>query len=112
MVVWGVRCTMHSQIFGEVMDIMPDRRSGGRTTATEIGAIRAKFLIAAFLSIETAMVYWFFHDPIISGFLGVGVLWFVADSIALSKQRAYTPGQKCVFLCAVNCPADLGLYRK
>src|SRR5258707_13343369 len=78
--VWGAMFAMHSHIFGEVMDIVPDRRSGRRTTATEIGAIRAKFLIAAFLSIETAMVYWFFHDAIISGFLGVGVLWFVADS--------------------------------
>ncbi len=84
--VWGAMFAMHSHIFGEVMDIMPDRRSGRRTTATQIGAVRAKFLIAAFLCVEVGMVYWFFHDAIISGFLGVGVLWFVVDSSVLWKE--------------------------
>jgi 1,4-dihydroxy-2-naphthoate octaprenyltransferase len=74
---------MHSHAFGEVMDIVPDQQSGRRTTATQIGAIRAKFLIAALLCVETGMVYWFFHDAIIAGFLGVGALWFVVDSSVL-----------------------------
>src|SRR5258707_8637333 len=86
---FGALFAMHSHVFGEVMDIVPDRQSGRRTTATQIGAIRAKVLIAACLSIETAMVYWFFHDAIISGFLGVGVLWFVVDSSVLWNERAY-----------------------
>src|SRR5260370_27179433 len=32
--VWGAMFAMHSHIFGEVMDIMPDRRCGLQTAAT------------------------------------------------------------------------------
>jgi 4-hydroxybenzoate polyprenyltransferase len=93
---------MHSHAFGEVMDIVPDRKSGRRTTATQIGSVRAKFLIAAFLCVESGMVYWFFHDAIISGFLAAGVVWFVVDSSVLWKDRAYTPRQMRAFMWAWN----------
>src|ERR1700730_12278401 len=95
--VFGALFAMHSHIFGEVMDIVPDRKSGRRTTATQIGAVRAKLLIAALLCVETGMVYWFCHDAVISGFLGAGVVWFVLDSIMLWKERTYTPGQMRAF---------------
>src|ERR1700719_3595146 len=108
--VFGALFAMHSHVFGEVMDIVPDRRSGRRTTATQLGAVRAKFLIAALLCTETAMVYWFFRDVIIAGFLGAGVLWFVVDSGVLWKERSYTPGQMRAFMWAWNGAAVLGMY--
>jgi 4-hydroxybenzoate polyprenyltransferase len=108
--VFGALFAMHSHVFGEVMDIVPDRRSGRRTTATQIGAVRAKLLIAVFLCVETAMVYWFFHDAIISGFLAAGVLWFVVDSSVLWKERSYTPAQMRAFMWAWNGAAVLGMY--
>ncbi|HXN51025.1 MAG TPA: UbiA family prenyltransferase [Candidatus Acidoferrum sp.] len=108
--VFGALFAMHSHVLGEVMDIVPDGRSGRRTTATQIGAVRAKFLIAAFLCIETAIVYRFFHDAIIAGFLGVGVLWFVVDSSVLWKERSYTPGQMRALMWAWNGAAVLGMY--
>ena len=108
--VFGALFAMHSHVFGEVMDIVPDRRSRRRTTATQIGAVWAKLLIAAFLCVETVMVYWFFHDAIISGFLGVGVLWFVVDSSVLWKECSYTPGQMRAFMWAWNGAAVLGTY--
>src|SRR6266404_5957743 len=107
--VFGALFAMHSHVFGEVMDIVPDRRSGRRTTATQLEAVRAKFLIAALLCIETAMVYWFFCDVIIAGFLGVGVLWFVVDSSVLWKEHSYTPGQMRAFMWAWNGAAVLGM---
>jgi len=58
--LFGALFAMHSHIFGEVMDIEPDRLSGRRTTATWVGRVRAKFLIAAFLCIETMLVRIFF----------------------------------------------------
>jgi 4-hydroxybenzoate polyprenyltransferase len=105
--IFGALFAMHSHVFGEVMDIVPDRRSGRRTTATQLGAVRAKFLIAALLCIETAMVYWFFRDAIIAGFLGMGAVWFVADSSVLWKERPYTPGQMRAFMWAWNGAAVL-----
>jgi 4-hydroxybenzoate polyprenyltransferase len=53
----GALFAMHSHIFGEVMDIEPDRLSGRRTTATWIGALASKFLIAGVLCVEAALVY-------------------------------------------------------
>ena len=108
--VFGAMFAMHSHVFGEVMDIVPDRRSGRRTTATQIGAVPAKFLIAAFLGIESALVYGFFHDAIIAGFLGAGVLWFVLDACVVWRARSYTPGQMRAFMWAWNGAAVLGMY--
>ena len=108
--LFGALFAMHSHIFGEVMDIVPDRRSGRRTTATEIGAVRAKFLIAAFLCVETSLVYVFFHDAIVAGFLAAGVFWFVLDAILLWKARPYTARQMRAFMWAWNGAAVLGMY--
>jgi len=108
--VFGALFAMHSHIFGEVMDIVPDRRSGRRTTATHIGAVRAKLLIAAFLCVETSLVYGFFHDAIIAGFLAAGVFWFALDAILVWKERPYTPAQMRAFMWAWNAAAMLGMY--
>jgi hypothetical protein len=70
----------------------------------------AKFLIAAFLCVETGMVYWFFHDVVISGFLGVGVLWFLVDSRVLWKERSYTPRQMRAFMWVWNGAGVLAMY--
>ena len=108
--LFGALFAMHSHIFGEVMDIEPDRLSGRRTTATEIGRVRAKFLIATFMCIETALVGIYFRDWIVSGFLALGVLWFLIDATLLWKGRAYTPKQMRLFLWGWNAAALLGMF--
>ena len=100
---------MHSHIFGEVMDIEPDRLSGWRTTATVIGRVRAKFLIAAFLCVETALVQFYFRDWTITGFLAIGALWFLVDATLLWKERAYSPREMRLFLWGWNAAALLGM---
>lgn len=108
--VFGALFAMHSHVFGEVMDIVPDRMSGRETTATRIGAVAAKFLIAAFLCIEIALVFRFFHDTVIATFLATGALWFVADASWIWKDRGYSPKQMRAFLWAWNAAALLGMY--
>src|SRR5207302_6498969 len=104
---------MHSHIFGEVMDIEPDRLAGRRTTATVIGRVRAKFLIAAFLCIETALVQFYFRDWTIMGFLAIGVIWFVVDATLLWKERAYSPSEMRLFLCGWNsCTSRRNLWER
>ena len=92
------------------MDIMPDRKSGRRTTATQVGAIGAKILIAVALCIETVIVYRWFHDMIIAGFLAAGILWFALDASVVWKERSYTPRQMRAFMWAWNGAAVLGMY--
>ena len=108
--VFGALFAMHSHVFGEVMDIEPDRLSGRTTTATLIGRVPAKFLIAGFLSIETALVYFYFHDSIIAGFLVIGMIWFVLDAAVLWKSRAYSPTEMRLFLWGWNIAALLGIF--
>jgi 4-hydroxybenzoate polyprenyltransferase len=101
---------MHSHIFGEVMDIEPDRLSGRRTTATWVGRVRAKFVIAAFLCIEAMLVRIFFRDWIITGFLAFGALWFLIDASLLWKDRPYSPKDMRLFLWGWNAAALLGMF--
>jgi len=107
--LFGALFAMHSHIFGEVMDIEPDRLSRRRTTATSIGRVSAKFLIAAFLCVETALVRIYFRDWIVTGFLAFGALWFLLDATLLWKNRAYRPKEMRLFLSGWNAAALLGM---
>jgi 4-hydroxybenzoate polyprenyltransferase len=106
----GAMFAMHSHIFGEVMDIEPDQLSGRRTTATSIGRVAAKFLIAAFLCTETILAQIYFRDWIITGFLGFGALWFLIDATLLWQNRAYRPKEMRLFLWGWNVAALLGMF--
>jgi 4-hydroxybenzoate polyprenyltransferase len=107
--LFGALFAMHSHVFGEVMDIEPDRMSGRQTTATLIGRVPAKLLIAAFLCNEAGLVTFYFHDLIIAGFLAIGMLWFVLDAAALWKNRPYSTAEMRLFLWGWNIAALLGI---
>jgi len=107
--LFGALFAMHSHVFGEVMDIEPDRMTGRRTTATLIGRVPAKLFIASFLCIEMGLVYFYFQDAIIAGFLAFGALWFVADAAAVWKNRPYSPMEMRLFLWGWNIAALLGI---
>jgi 4-hydroxybenzoate polyprenyltransferase len=108
--VFGALFAMHSHIFGEVMDIGPDRAAGRATTATRLGAIRAKIVVAAILCVECEMVWWYFRDFVIAGFLAAGAVWFVADAFLMWKERAYSPTVMKLFMLGWNAAALLGIY--
>ena len=108
---FGGLFAMHSHLFGEVMDIAPDRVSGRTTTAVRIGAVRTKLLIAAFLGVEAALVARYFRDPVISGFLAAGVLWFVADAQWFWRSRLYSPKTMKLFMWIWNAAAVLLILR-
>lgn len=104
---FGGLFAMHSHLFGEVMDIAPDRESGRTTTAVRIGALQTKLLIALFLTVEVALVTRYFQDPLMAGFLAAGVLWFVADACWFSGNRLYRPQTMRLFMWLWNAAAVL-----
>jgi 4-hydroxybenzoate polyprenyltransferase len=108
--LFGAMFAMHSHIFGEVMDLEPDRRSGRRTTATLLGAVRSKLLIAAILCVETVLVYFSFRDLVITGFLGLGAAWFLSDALLIWKNRPYRPSEMRLFMWGWNAAAFLGMF--
>jgi 4-hydroxybenzoate polyprenyltransferase len=108
--LFGALFAMHSHIFGEVMDIAPDKSSGRRTTATLIGAVPSKLLIASLLLVETLLVFVFFRDLVITVFLGAGSLWFLADALLVWKNRPYSPRQMRLFMWGWNAAACAGMF--
>jgi 4-hydroxybenzoate polyprenyltransferase len=100
--LFGAMFAMHSHIFGEIMDIEPDRLSGRRTTATTIGAIPSKLVIVIFLAVESALVYTCFKDVWMTGFLTFGALWFLLDATVIWKDRLYSTLQMRAFLLGWN----------
>ena len=107
--LFGALFAMHSHVFGEVMDIEPDRLSGRKTTATGIGRVPAKFLIAAMLGVESALVYLSFGDRVVTGFLAMGAVWFVVDATLVWKNRAYSPTEMKLFMWGWNAAALAGM---
>ena len=103
--LFGALFAMHSHVFGEIMDLEPDSSIGRRTTAVVIGRGPAKLLIATFLAAETALVYEFFRDPLLTGFLLASAAWFVLDATLLWRSRPYAPAQMRFAMLAWNAIA-------
>jgi 4-hydroxybenzoate polyprenyltransferase len=108
--LFGALFAMHSHVFGEVMDIAPDRIAGRRTTATVLGAVKAKVLIATILCMEIALLWTFFQAGIVAIALGVGVLWFVLDAILLWRSHPYKPLEMRMFMWAWNAASIAAIY--
>jgi 4-hydroxybenzoate polyprenyltransferase len=100
--LFGALFAMHSHVFGEIMDIEPDRLSGRRTTATIIGVVPSKLLIAFFLVMEGELIYFCFHDRWITGFLAFGALWFLLDATVVWRDRLYSVMQMKCFMLGWN----------
>src|SRR5207247_8834426 len=74
--VFGALFAMHSHVFGEVMDVEPDRSAGRRTTAAVIGRVPAKLLIVTLLFCEAVLVVRVFGAKQLAAFLLVTAAWF------------------------------------
>ena len=103
--VFGALFAMHSHLFGEIMDLEPDRISGRRTTATIIGRVRSKGLIGAALFVESVLVFAAFRDVLIAGFLMLSAGWFLLDALVLWGARPYRPAEMRFFLLGWNVAA-------
>lgn len=107
--LFGALFAMHSHVFGEIMDIEPDEKSGRHTLATKIGRVRAKLFVASLLLIEFFLIVRFFNDRAIAIFLASGAVWFLLDATLFWKNRAYSPPQMRLFLWGWNIAAVLGI---
>jgi 4-hydroxybenzoate polyprenyltransferase len=103
--LFGALFAMHSHVFGEIMDIEPDRLSGRRTTATVIGMPPSKFLISSMLVVEALLVYKYFGDIWISAALAFGAVWFLLDALVVWRSRPYSLAQMRIFMLGWNAIA-------
>lgn len=107
--VFGALFAMHSHLFGQIMDYVPDLRAGRRTTAGTIGVRPAKALMAAFLAAESVLIWTCARDPWIAAALAAGALWFTLDATRLWRARPYSDAQMRFFLLAWNAVALLSI---
>lgn len=103
--LFGALFAMHSHVFGEIMDLEPDRQAGRRTSATVIGAIAAKLLISGMLVAEAFVVRHYFNNLWIAGALAFGALWFALDALAIWRKRPYSLPLMRIFMLAWNAIA-------
>jgi 4-hydroxybenzoate polyprenyltransferase len=107
--LFGALFAMHSAVFGQVMDIEPDRSAGRRTTATAIGRVRAKLLMAVLMLCEAGLVVRFFEAKQVAGFLLLSAAWFALDATVLWRGRPYSNGQMRFAMLAWNAIALISI---
>lgn len=107
--VFGALFAMHSHLFGQIMDIVPDRLAGRRTTVALLGLVPAKGLAATLIAGEGFLAWHYFHDAIAAGALALGALAFVADALILWRDRLYGPVEMRCFFLGWNAVAVLTL---
>jgi len=107
--LFGALFAMHSHVFGEVMDLEPDRAAGRRTTATVIGRVPAKLLMAALMLVEAGLVVWFFGAKEVAGFLLLSAVWFAIDATVIWRSRPYSNREMRFFLLGWNAIALISM---
>ena len=107
--VFGALFAMHSHLFGELMDLEPDRAVGRRTTAVTIGRLPAKALMIALLAGEAVLVWQNTHDLWIAAFLAGGACFFIADAAFLWHAHPYEPWQMRLAFLGWNAAALLSI---
>ncbi len=107
--LFGALFAMHSAVFGEVMDVEPDRAAGRPTTATVIGRVPAKLLMAVLMVVEAGLVVRLFGASAVAGFLLVSAAWFTLDATVMWRSRPYSTREMRVFMLGWNAIALISL---
>ncbi|MCW5518430.1 UbiA family prenyltransferase [Aureitalea sp. L0-47] len=108
-VVYLCLFAFQAHMAGEIMDIEPDLKAGKRTTATLIGRIPSKLIMLGLLLVEVYILYFWFDDLVLSGFLAIFVLWLLIDLLFLFRGKPYTVFQMKLFGIAMNVSAILSM---
>jgi len=103
--LFGAMFAMHSHLFGQIMDLGPDRAAGRRTLAGVLRARPAKWLLIAFLAAEAVLIWKWARDPWLAAFLTASAVWFMLDVMLLWRDRPYSPGEMRFSFLAWNAVA-------
>ncbi len=80
---------MHSHLFGQIMDLEPDREAGRTTTAVRLGVLPSKALLVALLATEALILWTAYSDPYVTVFLAGAAVVFAADATFVFRDRPY-----------------------
>lgn len=100
---------MQSHIMGEVMDIVPDRKAGRKTTGTVLGTRKTKLLIIGIVFLEVALLFTIYQEYIFGGLLAVGLVWLLLDVFVIYKEKQYSVLEMKLFALMSNVVAVLSM---
>ncbi len=100
---------IQSQLIGEVMDIEPDKKAQRKTTATQLGMKRTKFLIIFIVALEVSLLFFVYQDFIFGGMLALGLIWLLLDLFLIFKNRTYSLSEMKLFGIGSNVIALLSM---
>ena len=93
---------IQSHLMAEVMDIIPDRKTNRKTTATILGTKKTKLLIIGIVTVEALMLFLVFKDHIFGSLMSIGLLWVLLDLFIIFKTRTYSLLQMKLFAFGSN----------
>lgn len=107
--VYLVLFAFQAHIAGEIMDIEPDKRALKRTTAVILGRKKTKILMLNLLLLESFLLWHWFGDLVLGGFLLLFSAWLILDIFFIFKNRPYSVNQMKLFGYAMNVSAILSM---
>jgi 4-hydroxybenzoate polyprenyltransferase len=102
-------CT-HSHLMGEIMDVVPDKQTGRKTSAIFLGIKLTKLIVIILVAIESFWLWYFFQEWLLSLFLLLGVIWLLLDLLVLYKDRNYTRKEFILFGYGINFSGYASLF--
>ena len=87
--VFSALFAMHSHLFGQIMDLEPDREAGRTTTAVRLGVLPSKALLVALLATEALILWTAYEDPYVTSFLAGAAVVFAVDGLLVFRDRPY-----------------------
>ena len=72
---------MLSQVFGQLMDVDPDREAGRKSTVILMGVQNGKLMLVAMMLIEAGIAWTYFTGWYIALFMLAGAIYFFFDAI-------------------------------
>jgi len=108
--VYVILFCLQSQLIGEVMDIVPDRKGGRRTTGTELGKGHTKLVIIGIVMAESFLIWYWFSDVYFALGLLAFVIWLCLDRFVLYKNREYSMMEFYLFGYGSNIIALISMF--
>lgn len=108
--LFGAMFAMHSHLFGQIMDLEPDRCAGRRTLAGVLDAMPAKWLLVAVLAAEAVLIWTRAHDPWLTAFLAASGTWFILDVMLVWRDRPYSPREMRLLFLLWNAVALTSMH--
>lgn len=101
--------SIQSHLIGQVMDIVPDRAAGRRTTATLLGMKKTKLLIIFIVFLEVMLLFTIYQEYVFGAMLAVGLLWLLLDLFIIYKTKVYSLQQMKLFAVLSNMVAIVSM---